>query len=127
MVVLVIGINANQEKNIFDLVAQCSVEPESSELCLRISDAFPMLQMPENYLSDPLGLLPPPYANLDFPKFLKDFEYRTGLEMEDADEDVKNCMYEMYISMAKGRAMTDECIYLLLKVEAEEKSYFEKQ
>ena len=126
VVLLVIGSNAKLEMGIDMLVAQCADNPQSSELCDRISQAFPKLQMRENYLSDPLGLLPPPYATLDFAKFIQDFEYRAGLDMEEVDEEVKNCMYEMYLSMSKGEAMTEECVDLLLTVEAEEKSYFEK-
>merc|ERR1712062_708898 len=85
ILVLVIGlVQAEQEeeqsKNIIRILFECTKNPDSSDLCWRLNEAFPNLEFPENHLNDPLGLDPPPQENLDLSTFVDEFEQRTKFQ-----------------------------------------------
>ena len=75
ILVLAIGfVQAEQKseppKNIIRILFECTNNPNCSDLCWRLNEAFPNLEFPENHLNDPLGLDPPPQENLDLSNFV---------------------------------------------------------
>ena len=128
ILVLVIGlVQAEQEeeqsKNIIRILFECTKNPDSSDLCWRLNEAFPNLEFPENHLNDPLGLDPPPQENLDLSTFVDEFEQRTKLPTEGMDEETIHCMYELYKSMSDLTPITQKCLDILIETQVEEFLY----
>ena len=120
ILVLAIGfVQAEQEKeqskNIIRILFECTKNPDSSDLCWRLNEAFPNLEFPENHLNDPLGLDPPPQENLDLSTFVDEFEQRTKLPTEGMDEETIHYMYELYKSMSDLIPITQKCLNILIK------------
>ena len=123
--VLIIGLvqarQTEESPNIMNLLFYCAQNPESSEICQKLNDAFPKMdpEFPEEFEYDPLGIEGPPKDNLNLQEFTKDFETRSQLSMEGMDEEVINCMYEVYQSMTKLTPITEKCLHILIDTQVE--------
>ena len=65
ILVLAIGfVQAEQKaeppKNIFRILLECTKNPNCSDLCWRLNNAFPNQEFPKNHVTDQLGLDPCP-------------------------------------------------------------------
>ena len=125
ILVLVIGlVQAEQEKeqskNIIRILFECTKNPDSSDLCWRLNEAFPNQEFPENHVTDQLGLDPCSQENLDLTTYVAEFEQQTKLPTEGMDEETIHCMYELYKSMSDLTPITQKCLDILIETQVEE-------
>ena len=120
LLITLVQAELDKPKNIGRILLECTKNPDSSDLCWRLNDVFPNLEFPENHLTDPLGLDPPPQENLDLNTFVEEFEKRAKLQVEGMDEETIHCMYELYKSMFDLTPITQKCLDILIDTQVEE-------
>ena len=114
---------AERAKNIIRILLECTKNPNCSDLCWRLNEAFPNQEFPKNHVTDQLGLDPCPQENLDLSTFVAEFEQRTKLPTEGMDEETIHCMYELYKSMSDLTPITQKCLDILIETQVEEFLY----